>query len=132
MDFLYNFWSFEKVYSSTFDCATFYGERISLQSLITQITLFRQVWAILDPSKKETVIYQIYKNVFFWLQNLGLWSLDTLSASMKELECSERAENIMNRKNTIFYIEAILNFFVQLQKIFFLRSIENKIFFGFF
>ena len=25
---LYNFWSFEKVYSSTFDCAAFYGEGI--------------------------------------------------------------------------------------------------------
>ena len=56
---------------------------------------------------------------------------------MKVLECSERAENIINRKNTIFYIETVLNFFVQLRKIFFLRSIENKIwkfldFFGFF
>ena len=29
MDFLYNFWSFEKVYSSTIDCATLYGVRIT-------------------------------------------------------------------------------------------------------
>ena len=42
------------------------------------------------------------------------------------LECSKRAENIINRKVTIFYIETVLNFFFQLRKIIFLRSIEKK------
>ena len=32
-------------------------------------------------------------------------------ASMKGLECSKRAENIINRKVSIFYIETVLNFF---------------------
>ena len=45
---------------------------------------------------------------------------------MKGLECSKRAENIINRKVSIFYIETVLNFFFQLRKIFFLRSIEKK------
>ena len=43
------------------------------------------------------------------------------------LECSKRAENIINRKVTIFYIETVLNFFFQLRKIIFLRSIEKKV-----
>ena len=44
------------------------------------------------------------------------------------LECSKRAENIINRKVSIFYnvIETALNFFFQLRKICFLRSIEKK------
>ena len=42
------------------------------------------------------------------------------------LECSKRVENIINRKVSIFYIETVLNFFFQLRKIFFLRSIEKK------
>ena len=48
-------------------------------------------------------------------------------ASMEGLECSKRAENIINRKVSIFYIETVLNFFFQLRKIIFLRSTEKKI-----
>ena len=47
-------------------------------------------------------------------------------ASMKGLECSKRAENIINRKVSIFYIETVLNFFFQLRKIIFVRSVEKK------
>ena len=47
-------------------------------------------------------------------------------ADLMGLECSKHAENIINRKVTIFYIETVLNFFFQLRKIFFLRSIEKK------
>ena len=32
------------------------------------------------------------------------------------MECRNRAENIINRKVTIFYIETVLNFFFQLRK----------------
>ena len=32
------------------------------------------------------------------------------------LECSKRAENLMNRKNTLFYIEAVPQIFSQLRK----------------
>ena len=45
-------------------------------------------------------------------------------ASMKGLERLKGAENIINRKISIFYIEAVLNFFFQLRKIFFLSSID--------
>ena len=46
---------------------------------------------------------------------------------MRGLECSKRAESIINRKVSIFYIETVLNFFFQLRKMFFLRSIEKKV-----
>ena len=48
------------------------------------------------------------KNNDFWdfLRFLGL-----LDGPLDGLECSERAENIINRKNIFFYIEAIPFFF---------------------
>jgi len=48
-------------------------------------------------------------------------------ASLKGLECSKRAENIITRKNIIFYIEAIPQFFPTSKKMG--RSIE-KLFFS--
>ena len=47
------------------------------------------------------------------------------------LECSERAENHINRKSIIFYIEAIPKFFSQLRKknFFFRVQIKIRIFF---
>ena len=42
------------------------------------------------------------------------------------LPCPDRSENPINRKSIIFYIETVLNFFFQLRKIFFLRSISKK------
>ena len=42
------------------------------------------------------------------------------------IECSKHVENIIIRKVSIFYIETVLNFFFQLRKIIFLRSIEKK------
>ena len=50
-------------------------------------------------------------------------------ASMEGLECSKLAENIINRKVSIFYIETVLHFFlnffsIDLTKIFF--GVEKK------
>ena len=39
-----------------------------------------------------------------------------VTASMKGLECSKLSKNIMNGKSYLFYIEAIPNFFFQLEK----------------
>ena len=49
-----------------------------------------------------------------------------LELMKSHLPCSNRSENLINRKVSIFYIETVLNFFFQLRKIFFLRSIEKK------
>ena len=48
-----------------------------------------------------------------------------VTASMRGLEFSKRSESFINRKVSIFYIETVLNYFFQLRKIFFLRSIEK-------
>ena len=63
--------------------------------------------------------------MFFFREQKGWRYLDTRDNVM--LECSKRAENIINRKVTIFYIETVLNFSFQLRKIIFLRSIETKV-----
>ena len=60
---------------------------------------------------------------------VGIWMdffVYFVIASMTPLERSKGAENIRNRKISIFYIEAVLNFFFQLRIIFFLREIEKK------
>ena len=57
-----------------------------------------------------------YKHVFFKVTYHWTF-LDELIKSY--LPCSKRSENLINRKVSIFYIEAVLNFFFQLQKIFF-------------
>ena len=44
-------------------------------------------------------------------------------------ECSKRSGNLINRKNTIFYIETIPNFFSQLQKNIFFSTDQKKYFF---
>ena len=62
--------------------------------------------------------------MFFFREQKGWRYLDNARNVM--LECSKRAENTINRKVTIFYIETVLNFFFQLRKIIFLRSIEKK------
>ena len=55
------------------------------------------------------------------------WSRkNSVVASMEGLECPKRAENVINRELSHFYIEAIPNFFFQLPKIIFRRSIEKK------
>ena len=45
------------------------------------------------------------------------------------LECSKRAENIINRKVTIFYIETVLNFFSTPKNIFSDVDRKKNIFF---
>ena len=54
---------------------------------------------------------------------LQLWQK---TAPKPTKECRDRAKNLRNGKIIIFYIEVVLNFFFQLRKITFLRSIEKK------
>ena len=53
MDFLYNFWSFEQLYLSTFDCATFYV------GIVTGFA--NQEETTLKIIKKESMIFTFLK-----------------------------------------------------------------------
>ena len=62
-------------------------------------------------------VHKINQNLSLFGQNIMFLSLrETCTRDNVMLECSKRAENIINRKVSIFYIETVLNFFFNSEK----------------
>ena len=71
MDFLYNFWSFEKVYSSTFDCAAVYGQRCSQHKTAPK----KLHDSPCEPEPQITVFIYIYNALY--VRRRSRWALCT-------------------------------------------------------